>query len=381
VWQASHGDPHTFKEIEVVTEATKKIREILAFGLLGVVAVLVANYFALLFKTEQGPFGKGKFSTMSALELGRFVSPVLVGLVVLAVVLVTHLGEVTKSARNITIAALVLLGVMILLGVVTWIAALTAKNLDFFMGDALGQGKVTGSIVQLAYLSLAGLAGFFTLTVLSALPAPVKRAAQPAGWTSYDPNQFGQAQPGQAPTWAASADQPQWGQPAAPQQWGQQGEQPQWGQPGEQPQWGQPGEPQWGQAPAQPQWGQPGEPPQWGQAPAQPQPPWGQPGEHQQAASPAEQQQWSSQAESAQEWSRGGQHADPGATQPWTTPEAPIDNEPAPPGAAQQNEDQGDPQPEPQGEEQPEADDQVASEDADDRKERDSPGWWTQPPQ
>jgi hypothetical protein len=363
MWQAAHQEPHTFKEIDVVTEATKKIREILAFGLLGVVAVLVVNYFALLFKTEQGPFGKGKFSTMSALELGRFVSPVLVGLVVLAVVLVTHLGGVTKAARNITIAALVLLGVMILLGVVTWIAALTAKNLDFFMGDALGQGKVTGSIVQLAYLALAGLAGFFTFTVLSALPAPVKTsAAQPAGWTGYDPSQFGQGQPGQPPAWAPPTDQPQWGQPAA---------QPQWGQPGEQPQWGQP--------PAQPQYGQPGEQAQWGQAPAPP-PQWGPPGEHQQAAPPAEQQQWSAPAETAQEWSEGGQHTDLGATQQWTTPQAPSDDAPAPAEAAHQTEDQGEPQSEQQGQAQPETDDQLASEDEGDRQESDSPSWWSQPP-
>jgi hypothetical protein len=368
VWQAAHENPHTFKEIEVVTEATKKIREIVAFGLLGVVSVLVVNYFALLFKSAPGPLGKGKFSTMSALEQGRFVSPVLVGLVVLAVVLVTHLGDVTKAARNITIAALVLLGVMVLLGVITWIAALTAKNVDFFVGGALGQGKVTGSIVQLAYLALAGLAGFFTFTVLSALPAPVKTsAAQPAGWAGYDPNQFGQGQPGQppgvvAPTWAGQqpTDPGQSWAPPAEQQQGAQPAQPQWGQPGEQPQWGQPGEqPQWGQPGEQPQWGQPGEQPQYGQHVEQQQ--WGQ---------PAEQQPSSPPAEPAQERSEGGQHADLGATQQWATPQTGADE--APPAAPESGQ---------QAEQQPEAGDQTASEDEGDPKEPESPSWWSQPPQ
>jgi hypothetical protein len=389
VWQAAHQNPHTLKEIEVVTEATKKIREIVAFGLLGVVAVLVVNYFALLFKSEPGPLGKETFSTMSALEQGRFVDPVLVGLVVLAVVLVTHLGDVTKSARNITIAALALLGVMVLLGVVTWIAALTANNIDFFVGGALGQGKVTGSIVQLAYLTLAGLAGFFTFTVLSALPAPVKTgAAQPAGWSGYDPGQYAQGQapgavpptwagqqpPGPGQSWAPPAEQQQWAQPAAQPQWGQPGEQPQWAQPAAQPQWGQPGEqPQWeGQPSEQPQWGQHAEQQQWAQpaeqpqaAPA-PQPQWGE---------PAEQQQWNPPAETEQEWSGTGQHTDLGATQQWTPPVG-TDDASAASEAGQPDEEVAEDAAEPQSEPA----EQTASQDEDESKEPESPSWWSQPP-
>ncbi len=358
----------------MVTEATKKIREIVAFGLLGVVAVLVVNYFALLFKSEPGPLGKETFSTMSALEQGRFVSPVLVGLVVLAVVLVTHLGDVTKAARNITIAALALLGVMVLLGVVTWIAALTAKNIDFFVGGALGQGKVTGSIVQLAYLTLAGLAGFFTFTVLSALPAAVRTdAAQPAGWSGYDPSQYapGQAPGAVPPTWAAQ-------QPPGPgQSWASPAEQQQWAQPAAQPQWGQPGEqPQWAQPAAQPQWGQPGEQPQWGQHAEQQQ--WAQPAEQQQAA-PAEQQQWgqpaeqqqAAPAEGGQEWTGTGQHTDLGATQQWTPP-AGIDDTSAASEAGQPAEEQAEPQ--------PETADQTASEDEEEPNQPESHSWWSQPP-
>jgi hypothetical protein len=366
------------KEIELVTEATKKIREILAFGLLGVAAVLVVTYFFLLFKTEQGPFGKGTFSTMSALEMSRFVSPVLVGLIVLAVVLVTHLGDVTNSARNITISALVLLGVMMLLGLVTWIAALTADNLDYFIGDGLGQGKVTGSIVQLAYLALAGLAGLFTFTVLSALPAPVRQgAAQAGGWAGYDPSQFGQGQPGQpagAQQWAGQ-------QPADPSQpWPSPAEQQQWAQPAEQ-QWGQPSEQsQWGQQPPPPQWEQPSEPSQWGQPsePGQPagwnQPPWPPaeqqptPPAEQQQPSPAEQQQWAAPPEPAREWSEPGQHADLGATQQWSTPTSSTE-EPTAASEAEQ-----------QFEEQSVADDQPDGQEEGDRKEPESPSWWSQPP-
>jgi hypothetical protein len=374
VWQAAQQNPHTLKEIEVVTEATKKIREIVAFGLLGVVAVLVVNYFALLFKSETGPLGKETFSTMSALEQGSFVNPVLVGLVVLAVVLVTHLGDVTKAARNITIAALALLGVMVLLGVITWIAALTAKNIDFFVGGALGQGKVTGSIVQLAYLTLAGLAGFFTFTVLSALPAPVRTgAAQPAGWSGYDPNQYapGQAPGAVPPTWAGQ-------QPPGPgQSWAPPAEQQQWAQPTAQPQWGQPGEqPQWAQPAAQPQWGQPGEQPQWGQH-AEPQQ-WAQPAEQQQAA-PAAPQQWdqpaeqqpAAPAEPGQEWSGTGQHTDLGATQQWTPP-AGTDDASAASEAGQRAEEQAEPQ--------PETADQTESEDEEEPNQPESPSWWSRPP-
>ena len=357
MWQAAHQNPHTLKEIEVVTEATKKIREIVAFGLLGVVAVLVVNYFALLFKSEPGPLGKATFSTMSALEQSRFVNPVLVGLVVLAVVLVTHLGDLTKAARNITIAALALLGVMVLLGVITWIAALTAKNIDFFVGGALGQGKVTGSIVQLAYLTLAGLAGFFTFTVLAALPAPVRTsAAQPAGWSGYDPNQYapGQAPGAVPPTWAGQ-------QPPGPgQSWAPPAEQQQWAQPAAQPQWGQPGEqPQWAQPAAQPPWGQPGEQPQWGQHAEQQQ--WAQPAEQQPAAP----------AEAGQEWSGTGQHTDLGATQQWTPP-AGTDDASAASEAGQRAEEQAEPQ--------PETADQPESEDEEEPNQPESPSWWSQPP-
>ncbi len=374
MWQAAHQNPHTLKEIEVVTEATKKIREIVAFGLLGVVAVLVVNYFALLFKSEPGPLGKETFSTMSALEQASFVSPVLVGLVVLAVVLVTHLGDVTKAARNITIAALALLGVMVLLGVITWIAALTAKNIDFFVGGALGQGKVTGSIVQLAYLTLAGLAGFFTFTVLSALPAPVKTgAAQPAGWSGYDPNQYppGQAPGAVPPTWAGQ-------QPPGPgQSWAPPGEQQQWAQPAAQPQWGQPGEqPQWAQPAAQPQWGQPGEQPQWGQH-AEPQQS-AQPAE-QQPVAPAAPQQWGqpaeqqpvAPAEAGQEWSGTGQHTDLGATQQWT-PSAGTADASAASEEGQRAEEQAEPQ--------LETADQTESEDEEEPNQPESPSWWSRPP-
>jgi hypothetical protein len=365
----------------LVTEATKKIREILAFGLLGVTAVLVVNSFALLFKTEQGPFGKGSFSTMSALEMSRFVSPVLVGMVVLAVIVVTHLGGVTDNARNITISALVLLGVMMLLGLVTWIAALTAENLDYFIGDGLGQGKVTGSIAQLAYLALAGLAGLFTFTVLSALPMPERTgAAQPGGWSGYDPGQFGPGQPGQP---GQPAGAPQWPgqQPGDPNQpWPPQAEQQQWAQPPQQ-QWGQPAEPgQWGQQAAAPEWGQPSEEDQWGQPAEQAQweqPQWASerqqpaPTEQPQAPPAAEQQQWTAPGEPAREWGAGGQHADLGATQQWAMPSTPppsTDEPAAAPGAEQPFEGQS------------AADDQPASEDVGDRKEPEPPSWWSQPP-
>ncbi|MDN5856054.1 MAG: hypothetical protein L0K86_25080, partial [Actinomycetia bacterium] len=117
----------------MVTESTKKLRELLAFVLLGVVTALVLVSLSLLFKD----FGPGfEFSMKSALVQGDLVNPVYVLLLVAAVVMVTHLGEPTAQARTITIGAMAVLGVMGLLGLLTWISSLSVEEgqLSGFIG-------------------------------------------------------------------------------------------------------------------------------------------------------------------------------------------------------------------------------------------------------
>ncbi|HLR84707.1 MAG TPA: hypothetical protein VK059_07130, partial [Nocardioidaceae bacterium] len=262
----------------MVTESTKKLRELLAFVLLGVVAALVLVSLSLLFKD----FGPGfEFSMKSALVQGDLVNPVYVLLLVAAVIMVTHLGEPTAQARVVTIGALALLGVMALLGLLTWISSLSVDDgqaTSFLAGFAglAGAEKVAGSFGMIVFLALIGAAIYFCIVTFQALPSGPKMGQQ----------QWGGQVPPQAP-WGAQPQQghEQW----APQQgagsWGQPQESPQgqWGAQPPQDQWGQPQPSQWdGQtsAPQHGSWGQPQESPQgqWdGQTSPPQQPAWGQP--------------------------------------------------------------------------------------------------------
>ncbi|MGH3360266.1 MAG: hypothetical protein ACRDO7_15810, partial [Nocardioidaceae bacterium] len=282
----------------MVTESTKKLRELLAFVLLGVVTVLVLVPLSmLLFKTVeiQGQeLSDGAFGLKATMLQGDFVNPAYVLLVVAAVVLVTHLGEPTSLARVVTIGGLSLLGVMGLMGLVTLAAGFGLKDqyegLVWF-GTVEGSGKLAGTITMLALLVLVAGALYFCVATLMALPATAKPQQQ---------QQWG-AQPQQQAQWggAAGAQQGQWGaDPQAQQQWGapQQEQSASWGQPQEsapQQQWGAPQQEQsasWGQpqesAPVQ--WDTPqqqDQPASWGQPPASPeQPQWGVPQQEQSAS-------------------------------------------------------------------------------------------------
>ena len=272
----------------MVTESTKKLRELLAFVLLGVVAALILVSLSLLFKD----FGPGvEFSLKSALVQGDLVNPVYVLLLVAAVVMVTHLGEPTPQARTITIGAMAILGVMALLGLLTWISSLSVDDGSAGMGQLWGFGglegaeKVGGSFAMIVLLALIGAAIYFCLTTFQALPSTPKQNQQ---WGAQQPGQWGGQMPPQQGAWGGQPQQ-QWdSQPGAPQgQWGaQQPVQDQWGQPQPQ-QWdGESGAPQgsWGQPQEAPQhqWDGESQPPQqasWGQPQEAPreQPQWGQP--------------------------------------------------------------------------------------------------------
>ena len=286
----------------MVTESTKKLRELLAFVLLGVVTALVLVSLSLLFKDMGGPMGgEVDFSMKAALIQGDIVNPVYVVLLVTAVVLVTHLGEPTAQARTITIGAMAVLGVMGLLGLLTWISSLSVEEAGQLgllsdNGGLNGAEKIGGSFAMIVLLALIGIAIYFCLTTLQALPSTPKAGQQQWGaqpqqghWGGQVPPQGqwgGQPQQGHE-QWAPQQNAGSWGQPqeSAPGQWGAQPGQDQWGQP-QQPepqQWdGQTGAPQgsWGQPQEAPpgQWDGQTAPPQqssWGQ-PQQPDPyQWG----------------------------------------------------------------------------------------------------------
>ncbi|MGH3486788.1 MAG: hypothetical protein ACRDP8_02560 [Actinopolymorphaceae bacterium] len=225
----------------MVSETTKPQRELLAWVLVGA-SVLLAVVGVLLL------VGDGEFTAKAFMFQDRYVSPVQVGMLVLAVVLVTHVGEPTANARVLTLIALVTLIVMGVLGVVMWLSSL---GVDSTISEAAGPfGTWPRFGQQLAYLAVLGGALLFVISSFKALPAP---AAKPA--YQGQPGQYGY--PGQQPYGAPQQQYgaggygqpgPQ-GQPAGPGPHDYaavaQGGQP--GQPGQQGQQGQPGQQQYGQ--------------------------------------------------------------------------------------------------------------------------------------
>jgi hypothetical protein len=215
----------------VVSETTKPQRELLAWVLVG--AGVVSAVVAVLLLV-----GDGEFTAKAFAFQDRFVSPILVGMLVLAVLLVTHVGEPTANARVLTLIALVTLVVMGLLGVVMWLSSL---GVDSTISEAAGGfGRWSRFGQQLAYLAVLGGALLFVISSFKALPAPVAKPAyqgqqgqfgyagqqqyggppQPYGAAGYG-QQGPQGQPGgHGPHDYAAATQP--GQQGQPGQFGQQ---------------------------------------------------------------------------------------------------------------------------------------------------------------
>ena len=117
MWKASVGHHHLEGVAIVVSETTKPHRELLAWVLLGAGVLLGA--VAVISLVDDGTFTAKAFALQD-----QFASPVLVGLVVLAVILVSHVGELTPNARIITLVGLVTLAALGGLAVVMWVAAL-----------------------------------------------------------------------------------------------------------------------------------------------------------------------------------------------------------------------------------------------------------------
>jgi hypothetical protein len=293
----------------VLTEATRKYRDILAFGLLGVAALVLLSGLSLLFKDSDDLAGAG-FAEKALVFGSVFSSLFILAPLVLSIVLVAA-GEATRNAKVVVLVALGIGSVTALFAVITWFAGYGVDetgSFGFGFAGVTGAGKIVGTLLNLAFVGLIALTLLFIVAVYQGFPKPAPVQQQ---W----------GQPGQQP----------WGQPGQ-QPWGQPGQQA-WGQPGQQ-QWGQPGQQQWGQGygaagaagsgwgdQAQAQAAQQGQPASaWGQ-PAEPQQ-WGDSGQQQGWGQPAAQQGWGDSGPQ-QGWGESGQHegwgqpADQPADQQW----------------------------------------------------------------
>ncbi|WP_207943766.1 hypothetical protein, partial [Actinomadura sp. KC345] len=313
-------------------EAVQRLREPAAWVLLASAGVqLLAGIISLLGES-------GTFTSRAMLETrdGMFLQIGIVGILVLAVLLVSWGDRPTPQARMITMGALGVLGGIALFGVVCWLSGMLVDS------EAAGAlTKLTVFLVGAGKIAVVGVGGWYVFTVFQAMQPPRPQQGQPPQMQQGYPDfgyqqgqQYGQQQYGQqgygqqqyqqygqqAGAEGQQAAQPgyeqqqyeqqQYGQ----QQYGQQGyEQQGYGQQGYGQQ--QPGQ-QYGQQDygqqgyGQQDYGQQGYGQQGGyQA--------GQQGQPDQAGQPGYEQQPSSDEEMG-EWTRayGGSGQDPQGTQP-----------------------------------------------------------------
>jgi len=197
----------------VVTDATKKLREPVAYILLAFAGLVALASLIRLF------VGSAGFTNAAALVRGSLTPPALTGLVLLAALvaavwLVNEAGERTHNARLVTVAALAITGVLALIVLIGAFAT--------FSETSTAGLKFTSFLLALAGLAVYGAAGLYIVKTFQSLPAPVRAPkAGPQG-------QFaGQGQYG-----APAAQGGQFGQQGG--QYGQQGAQSQYGQYGQQ---------------------------------------------------------------------------------------------------------------------------------------------------
>jgi hypothetical protein len=218
-----------------VNQDVQRLREPGAWVLLGAVALtVISGLVGLLF--SKVPFTIQAFNIASG--DGFFSSMALVGVVVVAVLLVTRLGGgPTPQARTIALAALIVLGVVALLDLVCILAGLGAGSEGILLDS--GSAKIAMFLYGIAKLAVLGVGGFWIFTVYQSFaPAPMAQypgqgygppgAQPPYGQPAYGPpgqpqvpygqppQQYPQQQPGFA--------RPPYGQPAygPPQQTGPQ---------------------------------------------------------------------------------------------------------------------------------------------------------------
>ncbi len=232
----------------MLPESAKKLREPLAALLLGAAVLYLIVTCAQLFKDS------GSIDDRALYLQDRFVNPAWVLVVVLAALLVTLAGESTARARLIVIAALSVLALMAVLGIVTWLVGLGA---DIDLG--FDRGKIAMSFLTIAGLSVLAAGAGLTFLLYRTLPRPVRPHAPLQQWGDQQQWAGQQQQWVGQPQWGA---QPQWGvqppmqQPPVPgQAWGQTPPPAAWGanslqQPPPPQSWGAPGVPTSGEHPA-----------------------------------------------------------------------------------------------------------------------------------
>jgi hypothetical protein len=244
-----------------VNKDVQRLREPGAWALLGAVALqILSGLIDLLFGRGSLPFTFEAFQYVAADKF--FAGVATVGLIVVAVLLVSRLGgPPTRQARNVALAALIVLGIIGLLTIICMLAGLGAGRADSGVQlDSPLTAKLTMLLYGLSKLAVLAVGGYYVLHTYqtTAPPAPQVPQYPQQGWGQPGVQQpYGQPGYGQQP--------PAYGQPPR-QQYPQQGYPP---APYGTGPYGQPGHP------GQPQPGQPGQPgqPQPGHPPAPPMPP------------------------------------------------------------------------------------------------------------
>ncbi|MEJ7743338.1 MAG: hypothetical protein WKF73_12805 [Nocardioidaceae bacterium] len=262
----------------MVTEATKKFRDVFAYGLLGVAALYLLSGLSLLFKSEDDA---GPFSERAALFGHVFTHPLLVLSLLGAVLLAVGFGSASKNAKIIVTATLAIASAALLFALISWLSGFgvdSGGRLESF-GGVPGAGKIVSILLGLAQLTLLALTAFLAFSAFRSLPKSATKNSGVANtaWGQDTGHQgMGQAYP-QNQGYGQSSGYGQGATQAGPGQW--------------QPQQGY-GNPQVGYGYAPPQ---------------QAQQPWEQP-PHQQNFPQGVQQQgsWDPQTGPGQAWSGQG---------------------------------------------------------------------------
>jgi len=169
----------------VVTDATKKLREPVAYILLAFTGLLA---LASLFQLFVGGIG---FVAASGGVHSLIVPPAFPSLVVIAALVgavwLVNEGERTPNARIVVLGALVVTGLLLLIGLIATFAQ--------FNGSGTTGDKIVGFIASIGGLALYGGVGLYALKTFQTLPAPV-RAPKPGQFQQQgQPGQFGQQAP------------------------------------------------------------------------------------------------------------------------------------------------------------------------------------------
>lgn len=241
-------------------------RDLLAFGLLGVTGLALLAALMGLFPSEYERFQTNDTYTfyLGARPPG-FLTLITVGAPLLAVLLVTGLGEPTARAKLVTMISAIAIAVAVVFGLIFDVLlgfVGLMSELDFLDGMKF-------ALRQLVLLGLAAVALLVCARVWTGLfyvPKP-EAAPQQGAWGGYGyQGQYGQPGQPQYGQQQAAYGQSQYGQPA--QQYGGQayGQPAQPAQPAQTQQFGQPAQPAQTQ-----QFGQPAQPTQqFGQSSYQP---------------------------------------------------------------------------------------------------------------